>query len=206
MGFLDIDASGPADQLAPMDPTRDLTVLLRLAQEGHKEAVDRIFQAVYDELHRLAKAQRMKWDGNQTVNTTVLVHEAYLKLVDQQRAEWKDRSHFFAVAALAMRQILVNYARRAKAARRGGGATPVSLEEGIVMQEGAAEEILALNESLDRLAERNSRQAKIVELRFFVGLTTEETATALGISPATVKRDWALASAWLKKEIQEVAR
>ena len=206
MGFLDIDAWGPAAQLAPMDPTHDLTVMLRLAQEGHKEAVDGIFKAVYDELHRLAKAQRMKWDGNHTVNTTVLVHEAYLKLVDQQRAEWKDRSHFFAVAALAMRQILVNYARRTKAARRGGGATPVSLEEGIVMQEGAAAEILALNESLDRLAKRNSRQARIVELRFFVGLTTEETSTALGISPATVKRDWALASAWLKKEIQESTR
>lgn len=192
--------------LPPMDPIQDLTVMLRLAQEGHKEAVDRIFQAVYDELHGMAKAQRMKWDGNHTVNTTVLVHEAYLKLVDQQRVEWKDRAHFFAVAALAMRQILVNYARRTCAARRGGGATPLSLEEDVLMEEGAAAEILALNEGLDRLADRNSRQAKVIELRFFVGLTAEEAAAALGVSLATVKRDWQLASAWLKKEIQEVLR
>ena len=186
-----------------MDPATDLTAMLRLAQEGHKKAVDRIFQAVYTELHRLAKAQRMKWDGNHTVNTTVLVHEAYLKLVDQERAEWQDRTHFFAVAALAMRQILVNYARRTTAARRGGGAKPVSLEEGIVMQEGAAEEILALDESMERLASRNERQAKVVGLRFFVGLTIDETARTLDVSPATVKRDWALASAWLKREIEE---
>ena len=189
-----------------MDRTQDITVMLRMAQEGHKEAVDRIFQAVYDELHGMAKAQRIKWDGNHTVNTTVLVHEAYLKLVDQRKADWKDRYHFFAVAALAMRQILVNYARRANAARRGGGATPVPLDEDLVMEEGTVEEILALNEALDRLAEKSSRQAKIVELRFFVGLTAEEAAAALGISLATVKRDWKLASAWLRKEIQEAMR
>lgn len=186
-----------------MEPTSDLTVMLRLAQEGNREAVDRIFSAVYEQLHGLARAQRKRWDGNHTLNTTVLVHEAYLKLVDQERAEWKDRSHFFAVAAMAMRQILVNYARRAKASRRGGGTRPIPLEEGIIMEEDVANEILVLNESLDQLARRSSRQAKIVELRFFVGLTTDETAAALGISPATVKRDWQLASAWLKREIQE---
>lgn len=189
-----------------MEHPRDLTVMLRMAQGGSKEAVDRIFQAVYDELHGLAKAQRMKWDGNHTVNTTVLVHEAYLKLVDHQKAEWEDRSHFFAVASLAMRQILVNYARKAKAARRGGGADPVPLEEEIVMDERAADEVLALDEGLDRLAGRNARQAKMVELRFFVGLNTEETAAALGISPATVKRDWQLASAFLKKEIRDAVQ
>lgn len=186
-----------------MDPVRDLTVMLRQAQEGNREALDQIFSAVYEELHGLAKAQRRKWDGNQTLNTTVLVHEAYLKLVDQERAEWEDRSHFFAVAALAMRHILVNYARRAKAARRGGGAEPLPLEEGILMNEGVAEEILALNDSLEELAQRSTRQAKVVEMRFFVGLSVEEVAKALDISPATVKRDWKMASAWLKKEIQE---
>jgi RNA polymerase sigma factor (TIGR02999 family) len=186
-----------------MDPVKDLTVMLRQAQEGNREVVDRIFSAVYQELHGLAKAQRLKWDGNHTMNTTVLVHEAYLKLVDQQRAEWKDRSHFFAVAALAMRHILVNYARRAKAARRGGGSEPMSLGEGIIMEAGVADEILALNESLDQLALRNTRQARIVELRFFVGLSVEEAAEALDISPATVKRDWQLASTWLRKEIQK---
>lgn len=186
-----------------MDPAGDVTVMLRLAQEGNREAVDRLFSAVYHQLHGLAKAQRKRWDGDQTLNTTVLVHEAYLKLVDQERAEWKDRSHFFAVAAMAMRQILVNYARRTKADRRGGGAKPIPLDEGIIMEETVANEILVLNESLDRLVEKSSRQAKIVELRFFVGLTIEETAAVLAISPATVKRDWQLASAWLKKEIQE---
>jgi RNA polymerase sigma factor (TIGR02999 family) len=188
-----------------MDPVRDLTVMLRQAQEGNREAVDQIFSAVYQELHGLAKAQRRRWDGNHTLNTTVLVHEAYLKLVDQERAEWEDRSHFFAVAALAMRHILVNYARRTKAARRGGGAEPLPLDEGILMDEGVADEILALNDSLEELARRSSRQAKVVELRFFVGLSVQEVAQALDISPATVKRDWQLASAWLKKEIQESA-
>jgi len=176
--------------------------MLRQAQEGNQEAVDRIFSAVYDELHGLAKAQRVKWDGNHTLNTTVLVHEAYLKLVDQEEAEWKDRSHFFAVAALAMRHILVNYARRAKAARRGGGADPLPLAEDILMEKGVAEEILALNDGLEELTRRNPRQAKVTELRFFVGLSVKEVADALEISPATVKRDWQLASAWLKREIR----
>ena len=186
-----------------MDPRRGLTVMLRQAQEGNREAVDGIFKAVYDELHRLAKGQRMRWDGNYTVNTTVLVHEAYLKLVNQKEARWEDRSHFFCVAAMAMRQILVNYAQSRKAARRGGGDDPLPLDEGIVMEEEASGEVLALNECLDQLAERNDRQAKVVELRFFVGLTNEETGIALGISPATVKRDWLLASAWLKREMKE---
>lgn len=186
-----------------MDRSRDLTVMLRQAQEGNREAVDQIFSAVYEELHGLAKAQRRKWDGNQTLNTTVLVHEAYLKLVDQERAEWEDRSHFFAVAALAMRHILVNYARRAKAARRGGGSEPLPLNQGILIDEGVAEEVLALHESLEELAQRSTRQAKVVEMRFFVGLSVEEVAKALAISAATVKRDWKMASAWLQKEIQE---
>ncbi len=185
-----------------MDASRDLTRILHLAQAGEKKAVDEIFAAVYDELHRLAKGQRMRWDGNYTVNTTALVHEAYLKLINQERAAWEDRSHFFAVAATAMRHILINYAEKKRAARRGGGGEPVPLEEGIFMTEEAAEEVLALDEALARLRGRSERQARVVELRFFVGLTTEETGTALGISPATVKRDWQLASAWLQKEIR----
>ena len=137
-----------------------------------------------------------------TVNTTVLVHEAYLKLVDQDQAAWEDRSHFFAVAATAMRHILINYAERKRAARRGGGVEPVPLEEGIFMTYDAADEVLALNEALTRLQDRSDRQARVVGLRFFVGLTVEETGAALGISPATVKRDWQLASAWIQKEMR----
>lgn len=186
-----------------MDSNPDLTVILRLAQEGNRQAIDEIFSAVYGELHRLAKAQRIRWDGNQTVNTTVLVHEAYLKLVDQNRAEWKDRAHFFAVAAMAMRQILINYAERRSAAKRGGGATELPLDEGLAMTDEAAEEVLALDEALHRLTRRNPRQARVVELRFFVGLSIEETATAMDLSPATVKRDWQLASAWLKNQMEE---
>jgi RNA polymerase sigma factor (TIGR02999 family) len=186
----------------PMNEIRDLTVMLRRAQEGNQEVVGEIFDAVYEELHRMAQGQRLRWDGNYTVNTTVLVHEAYLKLVDQKRVRWEDRSHFFAVAAKAMRHILVNYAERGRAARRGGGVEPVPLEEGVLMDEGVAEEVLALNEALDHLAERSPRQAKVVELRFFVGLTIEEVAKAQEVSIATVKRDWQMASAWLRNEIK----
>jgi len=184
-----------------MKEISDLTVMLHKAQEGNREVVDEIFEAVYEELHRMAQGQRLRWNGNHTVNTTVLVHEAYLKLVDQKQARWEDRSHFFAVAATAMRHILVNYAERGRAARRGGGLEPVPIEEEVIMDEEVAEEVLALNEALDRLAKRSPRQAKVVELRFFVGLTIEEVAKAQEVSLATVKRDWQLASAWLRNEI-----
>ena len=185
-----------------MTGSADLTQFLHLAQAGDRTAIDRLFEAVYDELHRIAKAQRMRWDGNETVGTTVLVHEAYLKLVDQKRANWEDRSHFFAVAATAMRQILINYAEHRRAKKRGGDGANVPLDEGIAMTEETAEELLALDEALHRLKNRNPRQARIVELRFFVGLTAKETASVLSVSEPTVKRDWRMASAWLQKEIR----
>lgn len=180
----------------------EITQFLHRATEGDREALDLVFSTVYEELHRLARTQRRRWDGNHTLNTTSLIHEAYLKLVDQEGASWNDLSHFLAVAARAMRHILVNYAERQRAAKRGGGKEPLSMEEGAFLAPEAAEEILALNEALERLEAVSERRARVVEARFFGGYTIEDTADLLGISPATVKRDWALASAWLYREIR----
>lgn len=185
-----------------MAPTHEITERLRLAQQGDRAALDDVFALVYDELHRLAQAQRRRWSGDDTLDTTALVHEAYLKLVDQSQASWKDSGHFLAVAARAMRHLLVNYAERRRAAKRGGGAATVSIDEFNPVSEAVADEVIALHEALNQLAEVNERQVKVVEARFFTGLSIEETANALAISAATVKRDWQLASAWLHREIQ----
>jgi RNA polymerase sigma factor (TIGR02999 family) len=152
-------------------------------------------------LRRAARGQRMRWEGNDTLNTTALVNEAYIKLTKAAGAHWTDRGHFFAVASQAMRQILVNYARDRRAARRGGGAVHVPLSEVNPVSEAAAEELLVMHETLERLAEFNPRQARVVECRFFAGLSIRETAQALSVSEATVERDWAVASAWLRREL-----
>jgi len=181
----------------------DVTERLRQARDGDQAAFDEVYAALYDELHRMARLQRRSWSGDHTLDTTALVHEAYLKLVHHRQASWSDRAHFVAVASRAMRHVLVNYAERRRAAKRGGGAAPVGLEEvDNPVPAGSAEEILALHEALDRLAALNRRQEQVVEARFFGGLSIEETAAALGISPATVKRDWQLASAWLQREMK----
>ena len=181
---------------------QEVTALLHAAEEGNPGAMDELFDLVYAELKRLAKGQRARWSGDHTLNTTVLVHEAYLKLVDQSQAKFSDRAHFLAVAARAMRHILVNYAERQQAAKRGGGKTHVDLDEANPVSPEAAEDVIALHGALQRLEEVNERQARVVEARFFGGFSIEETAGLLGISPATVKRDWALASAWLHREIK----
>ena len=183
-------------------PPGDLTEKLRRANAGDRGALDEVFALVYDELHTLAHAQRRRWDGNYTLNTTALVHEAYLKLVGQQDPQWASRGHFLAIGARAMRQVLVTYAEARRAAKRGGGVDPLPLDENVArMEADTAAEILALDEALTRLAALESRQARIVEARFFAGLTIEETAVALDVSPATVKRDWQVASAWLRREL-----
>jgi RNA polymerase sigma factor (TIGR02999 family) len=179
----------------------EVTLLLRDAAGGDRYALDRLFEAVYGELKSLARAQRRRWVGDPTLNTTAIVHEAYLKLVKPGGPGWAERSHFFAVASRAMRQILVNYAERRLAAKRGGGAEMVPLDTANPVAPEAAEEILALNSALGRLAELDSRQSQIVEYRFFAGLQVAETAELLGLSPSTVKRDWASASAWLRREM-----
>ncbi|NNM04699.1 MAG: sigma-70 family RNA polymerase sigma factor [Gemmatimonadetes bacterium] len=195
-----------------MTSPADITQRLRQAQEGDRGALDEVFGLVYEELHRQARAQRRRWSGDHTLDTTALVHEAYLKLVGQPDASWNDRGHFLAVAARAMRHLLVNYAERRRAAKRGGGASHISLEDREAgsdsstdfnpVSEEVADELIALNEALERLGAVNERQVSVVEARFYVGLSIEETAQALGLSPATVKRDWQVASAWLHREIQ----
>lgn len=189
---------------SPAQPTPsagEVTRLLGAVARGREGAVDALFATTYGELKRLAGKQRRRWRGDETLSTTALIHEAYLKLVRQKDAQWEHRGHFFAVASRAMRQILINYARAKRVAKRGGDAQSTTLEERQLVAEEAVEELLALDEALERLAELDSRQARVVECRFFGGLTVAETAEALGLSPATVKRDWTVARAYLQRAL-----
>lgn len=175
----------------------DITQLLVAAREGERSAMDELFPLVYDKLHGMAHGRLRRRSPGQTLNTTALVHEAYLKLVDQTRARWNDRNHFLAVASVAMRHILVDYARRRTAGKRGGPERDVTLDD---MQPGViarADEILAIDQALGSLAELNERLARLVELRFFGGLSVAETAEVLEVSERTVKRDWRKARAFL---------
>lgn len=179
----------------------EVTVLLQQAAAGDRQALDSLFESIYGELNRLARIQRSRWIGDETLNATALVHEAYVKLVGAGLSNWHDRAHFFAVASRAMRQILVTYAERRIAAKRGGGAEVVSLDDANPVAPEMAEDILAMHEALDRLADLDERQSRVVEYRFFAGMSVPETAELLGLSAATVKRDWAVASAWLRREM-----
>ncbi len=185
-----------------------VTQLLEAACGGDRAAIDQLFPLVYDELRMRAHRQRQHWHGANTLNTTALVHEAYIKLVDQGRAQWTSRVHFFSIAAKAMRNILIDYARRQQAQKRGGGQQKLSLEEmqevgkePLVLTEERAEALLALEEALSRLEKISEREGRVVECRFFGGMTIKETAEALGISPATVGREWTTAQAWLYQEM-----
>ncbi|MDX1532262.1 MAG: sigma-70 family RNA polymerase sigma factor [Rhodothermales bacterium] len=186
-----------------MPPPDDLTALLARARRGDENAVDAVLPRVYDELHALAHRQLRSERAGHTLNTTALVHEAYLKLVDQTRVEWQNRAHFFAIAATAMRRILINYAHRRKAQKRGGGVAAVTLDEEAQGLPTRIEDLLALDQALDRLAAQSERQARVVELRFFAGLKEEEIAEALGVSAPTVRRDWRFARTWLSRELDE---
>jgi RNA polymerase sigma factor (TIGR02999 family) len=189
--------SGPVDS-----PTSTaITDILLEARAGNRVALDRLFEAVYEELRRIAHhALRHERTGH-TLGTTGLVHEAYFKLVDQNRVEWHDRGHFFGVASRAMRQILVEYARRRGAVKRGGRVQILALEEGLVPAEERAEALLTVDEALTRLAGHHAGLAQVVECRFFAGLTEEETAEATGASLRTVQRQWRRAKAWLYQEL-----
>jgi RNA polymerase sigma factor (TIGR02999 family) len=184
--------------------------LLEALQRGDRAALDRLLPLIYDELHNVAHGQRQRWQGDQTLDTTALVLEAYLKLVDQSRASWESRAHFLATAAKAMRHILINYARDRRALKRGGDRPKLSLDElsheldgAAVVSDDNAELLVALDAALERLAQVNERQSRIVECRFFGGLTIEETAAALGISTASVSRGWALAQVRLFQDVQK---
>jgi RNA polymerase sigma factor (TIGR02999 family) len=179
----------------------DVTNLLIDWNQGDQSALDRLIPVVYDELHRLA-AKYMSQEGpGHTLQSTAVVHEAYLKLIDQQRVHWQNRTQFFAVAAQMIRRILVDHARIANASKRGGAARKLSLDENIGVMESRDLDLVALDDAMAALAQFDPQQSRVIELRFFAGLTIEETAEALGVSPATVKRDWITAKAWLFNEL-----
>lgn len=182
-----------------------VTVLLERMRDGDAAAFSLLMPLVYDELRAIAHNRLRYEDANHTLNTTALVHEAYLKLVDQRRTQWKGRSHFFAVAAQAMRRILVNYALQRKTARRGGDAPHVSLNDAIEFrpfEDSQVEEVLAVDELLTRMEPFNERGCRVVEYHFFVGLTYAEIAEVMDLSVPTVRRAWATARMWLQRELR----
>ncbi len=184
-----------------MAPSEEITDLLMAMQRGTPDAMNRLFPRVYDELRDIAHRQLRKLRPGQTLNTTALVHEVYLKLVDQTQAGWKDRAHFFAVSALAIRQILVNYAQRQGAQKRGGGWQRLSLDEARLAPDERADVLLALDEALQQLAALDERLSRVVDYRFFGGLTEKEIAHVLGVTERTVRRDWRKAKALLAQAL-----
>jgi RNA polymerase sigma factor (TIGR02999 family) len=193
---------------APVSAEHDITGLLLAWRSGNEDALDLLFPRVYDELRQIAHRHLGREREGHTLNTTALVHEAYLKLVDQTRAQWADRAHFFAVAARVMRRILVDYARRHQAAKRGGETASLPLDDNAVASATLvagerAQMLLALDDALTRLAEVDERLSRVVEYRFFGGLTEEETALALSITARTVRRDWIKAKGWLHQALRE---
>jgi RNA polymerase sigma factor (TIGR02999 family) len=187
-----------------MEPAQtDVTLLLKRLGAGDRDAVDQLVPLLYNELRRLAAYYLRQERSNHTLQATALVHEAYLRMIDQRAVEWKNRSHFFGVAAQVMRRILVDCARKHKALKRGGSSLPtVSLDEAVVLCEENAAELVALDGLLTRLTALDAQQGRVVELRFFGGLSVEETAQLMQLSPATVKREWAMAKAWLARELR----
>jgi RNA polymerase sigma factor (TIGR02999 family) len=181
--------------------THQVTRLLADWRNGDQTALDRLLPLVYEELHRIA-ARYMRGERREhTMQTTALVNEAYMRLADYKRMQWQDRAHFFAVAAQAMRRILIDFARARRNRKRGGDAERVSLDEGIAPTPDNSTDLLALNEALEQLEKMNARQARVVELRYFGGLDEKEVGHVLGIAPRTVRADWQLARAWLYKTL-----
>lgn len=185
-------------------PSPQVTQLLLAWGKGDELAREQLMSLVYEELHRLAHRYMKRESPGHTLQTSALVNEAFVRLVDQTNVQWQSRAHFFGIAAQMMRRILVDYARSRNYAKRGGGAQQISLDEGLTVSEGRSAEVVGVHEALEQLAEFNPRKSQIVELRFFGGLSIEETAGVLGVSPGTVMRDWTLAKAWLRREISSV--
>ena len=179
----------------------DLDALLSRARGGDKDALARILPIVYDELRHIADRYMRRERPGQTLQATALVHEAYLRLLEEKAPDWQNRAHFLAIAATSMRQILVERARARTASKRGGKTGRITLDEAVLASPGHAVDIEAIDEALTRLARVDPTQARIVELRFFAGLTVEEAAEAIGVSPATLKREWSVARAWLRREL-----
>jgi RNA polymerase sigma factor (TIGR02999 family) len=179
----------------------EITALLRDLRRGEPDAMERLLPLVYEELRRIAHRQLARERDEHTVGTTALVHEAYLRLVDQRRTDWNDRAHFYGVAAQAMRRVLLDYARRHRAAKRDGALRQVTLDDAVAAAGERAETLIALDEALDRLASLAPRLARVVEMRFFGGLTEADAGEALGLDARTVRRDWTKAKAWLHQEL-----
>jgi RNA polymerase sigma factor (TIGR02999 family) len=185
--------------MTPSPP--NVTELLRNWSDGDKQAQEKLFQIVYNELHRQAARYVRNEHPGLSLQTTDLIHEAYLRLIDQHHVEWQNRLHFFAISAKVMRHILVDHARSRQAAKRGGSNIRLPLEDAMVVLPGKDLDFVALDEALNRLAQIDSQQSHVVELRFFSGLSVEETAKVLDVSERTVKRDWNVAKAWLRREL-----
>lgn len=184
----------------------EVTQLLQGWREGDGKALDALLPLVYKELRRLAHFQLRNERADHTLQSSALVHEAYLRLVGVNPPRWESRTHFFAIAAQLMRQILVDYARRHRAAKRGGSVCKVSLQDAMVMPRQTDIDVIALDDALQTLAKIDERQSRVVELRFFAGLSLEEISGALNIGPATVQRDWTAARAWLYREMSGKSR
>src|SRR5689334_20311202 len=194
-GRLPVMASGPAP---------DVTQLLAQWSSGDQAALERLLPLVYGELRRLASAHLRRERSNHTLQSTALVHEAFLRMVHQQDVQWQSRAHFYGIAAQMIRRILVDYARSQHASKRGSGAVKLELDKAMAVampQQARDVDLLGLNDALDRLAELDERQSSVVELRFFAGLSIEETAEVMHLSPASIKREWQTARAWLFREM-----
>ncbi len=186
-----------------MPETDDITQLLASLSAGNRQTLDDLMPIVYDRLRNIARRQLSRERSDHTLTPTALVNEVYLKLVTIDGIQWRDRAHFFAVCARAMRRILVNHAERRNADKRGGRSPHVEFHDTMALASTRSDDVLALNEALDRLEALNERRCRIVEYRFFAGMSIEETGQTLRVSPATVKREWAKARAWLNRELSE---
>lgn len=176
---------------------KEITLLLNAAKTGDPQATEALFNVVYAELKAIARSNRQRWQGNLTMNTTALIHEVFIKFAGREEINFENRTHFYATASKAMRQVLVNYATQQRTQKRGGDALRVTLDDSAFSTQASADELLAIHKLLSELELQNPRRARIVECRVFADMTVEEVAEALGISTPTVKREWRLATAWL---------
>lgn len=202
---MDSASPRPQDESGPSRHSREVTVLLDAIHEGDANATDRLLMLVYDELRALAQSRMRNEPAGHTLQPTALVHEAYMRLIGDGNAKWENRGHFFGAAALAMRRILVERARRYKQPKHGGGRKRLDIDQIDKTADHASDtDLIALDEVLKKLEEHDPRMAQIVMLRFFAGLSVEDTAAAMDISPRTVKREWAVAKAWLFQQMTGV--